>query len=87
MAVQDVLPLMPVTVKTTLPSPLRPSGVEVTVPLAPQLRAKETAVPPLSGTKSLVTVKVAEFSVLTIVQEAEPLALRLTLAQAAWFRV
>ncbi len=84
---QDVLPLMPVTVKTTLPSPLRPSGVVVTVPLAPQLRAKETAVLALSGWKSLVTVKVAEFSVLMIVQEAEPLALRLTPAQAAWFRV
>ena len=78
---------MPVTVKTTLPSPLRPSGVDVTVPLAPQERAKETAVPPLSGTKSLVTVKVAEFSVLVIVQEAVPLALSDTPAQLVSFLV
>ena len=61
---------MPVTVKTTLPSPLRPSGVDVTVPLAPQVKLKETAVLALSGTKSLVTVNVAEFRVLVIVQEA-----------------
>ncbi len=41
----------------------------------------------LSGTKSLVTVKVAELSVLVIVQEAEPLALRLTPAQLVSFLV
>jgi hypothetical protein len=39
------------------------------------------------GTKSLLTVSVAVFSVLTMVQEALPPGVIATLAQPAWFAV
>jgi hypothetical protein len=42
---------------------------------------------PLLGAKSLLTVRVALFSVLVIVQEAEPPTLIETLAQLAWLAV
>jgi hypothetical protein len=42
---------------------------------------------PLSGTKFLLTVKLAVFAVLTIVQVAVPPGVRETLTQAAWLAV
>jgi hypothetical protein len=42
---------------------------------------------PLLGTKSLLTVSVALFCVLVIVQEAEPPTVIETLAQLAWLAV
>src|SRR5712692_2095286 len=72
---------MPVTVKLAGLAPLAGCGLLVTVP-ATQPRLTLT-VAGLLSLKTLLTVKVALLSVLVIVQEAEPLAARLTELQSS----
>ncbi len=82
MAVQVVPTVKPVTVVVKgVASEAEPEAGDGVPEVQETLTETEA---PLLGTKSLLTVRVAAFSVLVMVQEGEPPTVTSTLAQLAW---